>query len=164
MKRWYAVQTQPRKERLALLHLERQSFAAYCPFVRRQRRTATRVVNALEPLFPNYLFVSLDCQAERWRSINGTIGVSRLVSFSNAPSPIPAGFVERLTVSHENDEEAVFDLSLQAGDRVRIIGGAFDDLCGTLATADARQRVTVLLNLISGETRVSLPRDRLIAA
>jgi transcription elongation factor/antiterminator RfaH len=164
MRRWYAVQTQPRKERLALLHLERQSFTAYCAFVRRPQRAATRVRNSLQPLFPNYLFVSLDCHTECWRSINGTIGVSRLISFSNAPWPLPSGFVGRLNGLHGSDEEAFLEFSLQEGGRVCVVGGALDDVCGMLATASARQRVTVLLETLSGETRVSLPRDRVVAA
>jgi transcriptional antiterminator RfaH len=164
MKRWYAAQTQPRKERLAIEHLERQSYATHCPFVRRMTRRAGRSIAVLEPLFPGYVFVGIDCDRQRWLSINSTIGVSRLVSFSNRPSPLPAGFVEQLRGLADADGQVCFEERLAAGDTVRIVGGPFDSLCGTLATSDARQRVTVLLQLLAGETRVSLPRECLVAA
>lgn len=163
MRHWYAAQTQVRKERLAMTHLARQSLVAQCPLVRRPRRVAGRVQNTLEPLFPGYVFVSLDCDLERWRSVDGTIGVTRLVRFGLRPAPLPDGFVEQICALGDTGE-AVFEVGLGEGDRVRIVGGAFDELCGTLLTADARRRVTVLLQLLSGDIKVTLPRERLLAA
>jgi len=164
MKRWYAAQTQPRKERLAIDHLGRQAYSTYCPFVRRSKPRSGRTITTLEPLFPGYVFVGFDCDHERWHPVNSTIGVSRLVSFASRPSPLPRGFVERLRDLADTDGQVCFDEHLNAGDAVRIVGGPFDTLCGTLATGDARQRVTVLLQLLAGETRVTLPRDCLVAA
>ena len=158
--RWYAAQVQPRKERLALIHLQRQHFVTHCPAVIRTRRLRGRLVTGGEPLFPGYVFVALDCGRDPWHSINGTIGVSRLVSFGTQPAALPTGFVEQL---QRLAGEVRFDDPLQEGDGVRIIGGPFDDLCGILASNGAKTRVTVLLQLLSGETRVSLPRACLAA-
>lgn len=164
VQRWYAAQVQPRKERLALLHLQRQHFLVHCPVVNRTRRLRGRSVTASEPLFPGYVFVALDCTRDPWRSVNGTIGVSRLVSFGTQPAALPAGFVEQLQRLAGKGGQVRFDQAFAAGDGVRIIGGPFDDLVGTLASGGARERVTVLLQLLSGETRVSLPRACLAAA
>ena len=162
--RWYAAQVQPRKERLALIHLQRQHFVTHCPAVTRKRRLRGRLVTGSEPLFPGYVFVALECGRDPWRSINGTIGVSRLVSFGTQPAVLPTGFVERLQLLAGEGGEVRFDDPLQVGDGVRIIGGPFDDLCGILASSGAKTRVTVLLQLLSGETRVSLPRACLAGA
>ena len=161
--RWFAAQVQPRKERLALIHLRRQHFETYCPVVTRTRRQRGRLVTGREPLFPGYVFVALDCGRDPWRSVNGTIGVSRLVSFGTQPAALPAGFVGQLQRLAGEGGEVRFDDPLQEEDRVRIIGGPFDDLCGILASSGAKTRVTVLLQLWSGETRVSLPRAGLAA-
>ena len=119
----------------------------------------------LAPFFPGYLFVRLDLEQERWRSINGTIGVIRLVAFGSGgrPAPLPEGFVERLgalsgSEGLENGEK------LTAGDPVRVIGGPFDDLCGVLESSCESERVTILLSLLGQKTRVSLRRGLLIAA
>ena len=162
--RWDAAQVQPRKELLALIHLQRQHFETHFPVVTRTRRQRGRLVTGSEPLFPGYVFVALDCGRDPWRSVNGTIGVSRLVSFGRQPAALPAGFVEQLQRLAGDGGEVRFDDPLQEGDGVRIIGGPFDDLCGILASSGAKTRVTVLLQLLSGETRVSLLRACLAAA
>jgi transcription elongation factor/antiterminator RfaH len=161
--RWYAAQVQPRKERLALIHLARQNFVTHCPAVTRTRRLRGRSVSVSEPLFPGYVFVALDCGRDPWRSVNGTIGVSRLVSFGTQPAALPAGFIEQLQRLAGEGGEVRFDDAPNQGDAVRIVGGPFDDLCGTLASGGSRERVTVLLQLLSGELKVSLPRASLAA-
>jgi len=161
--RWYAAQVQPRKERLALAHLQRQRFVTYSPIVQRTRRSRGRSVSAAEPLFPGYVFVALDCEREPWRSVNGTIGVLRLVSFGMHPALLPRGFVEQLQDLAGEDGDVRFDEALQPGDGVRIVGGPFDGLCGLLASGGARERVTVLLQMLAGETKVTLPRASLVA-
>jgi transcriptional antiterminator RfaH len=163
-KRWFAVQTQPRRERLALHHLGNQHFETFCPLRRAVRRIGPRGVAALEPFFPSYVFVRVDPARERWRSINGTLGVARLVSFGTAPTALPEGLIERFRGLCDGDGELAFDEELRAGERVRIIGGPLDALCGLLVSAEPRKRVTILLELLSGATQVELARDRLVRA
>jgi len=163
-KRWFAVQTQPRKERLALHHLGNQAFETFCPLRRASRRIGTSRVTALEPFFPSYAFVRLDIARDRWRSINGTIGVARLVSFGSEPIALPHGLIERLRRLCGEDGELTFDEELHSGDRVRIVGGPLDTLCGLLVRAEPGKRVTVLLELLSSATQVKLMRDRLVRA
>ncbi|MHA6334532.1 transcription termination/antitermination protein NusG [Qipengyuania sp. CAU 1752] len=160
---WYAAQVKPRREALALTHLERQGFVTHCPKVERWRLRRGQNVRVTEPLFPGYVFVRGE-QDRRWRSINSTIGVARLVTFGDCPAPVPAGFVERLQHLAGGTGNVSFEEKLAPGDNVRVIGGPFDDICGTLASSSAQDRVIVLLQMLSGETRVTLPRARLVAA
>lgn len=164
MKRWFAVHVQPRRETLALAHLERQGFEAFLPQVRHIRGTGTRRREVLEPFFASYLFACLDPAADRWRSINGTIGVRRLVCFGDLPAPLPNGFVEGLRDSFGLDGELHFVERLGPGDPVRIVGGPLADRCGTLLAAGAGERVTILLDLLGAERQVVMTRSRLRAA
>ncbi|MBY6016094.1 hypothetical protein KUV75_14445 [Qipengyuania gaetbuli] len=161
---WYAVQAKPRREGLAIWHLERQGFAAYCPMIARGKLVRGKSVQVTEPLFPGYLFVGLTADRAQWRSVNGTIGVIRLVTTGADPAPVPVGFVERLRELEQSGGFAGFAEELQPGDEVRIVGGPFDDLCGELVKAAGSERVVVLLKLLSGETPVTLPRASLVAA
>lgn len=161
--RWYVAQVKPRQEKLAISHLARQGFETHCPLVARSKLVAKRPAIVREPLFPGYVFVELGAEA-RWRSINGTIGVLRLVTFGNDPAPVPSGFVERLQDMADEHGDVAFEEDLQPGDAVRVVGGPFDDLCGSLASAAGSERVVVLLRLLSGDTRVTLPRAQLVAA
>jgi transcription antitermination factor NusG len=51
-------------------------------------RHARKVRAALGAYFPAYLFVRFDLTKDRWRSVNGTLGVSRLVGSENRPTAI----------------------------------------------------------------------------
>src|SRR5947209_3993566 len=57
---WYVAQTHPRAEAKAAEHLDRQGFHVYLPNFRKRRRHARRVETVTAPLFPRYLFVSVD--------------------------------------------------------------------------------------------------------
>ncbi len=162
-KHWFVAQVKPRQEKLAICHLERQGFLTHCPLVVRSRIVLKKPAMVRELLFPGYVFVALG-DKDRWRSINGTIGVSRLVTFGNEPARVPRGFVERLLCMAEEDGHPMFEKDLQPGDDVRVVGGPFDDLCGSLASIAGSERVVVLLKMLSGETRVTLTRGQLVAA
>jgi transcription elongation factor/antiterminator RfaH len=165
--RWYAVQTRPRGESLALRHLQNQKFEVYCPRRRRTRMIGRNKVTTLNAFFPGYLFVSIDLERQRWRSVNGTIGVLRLVGFGGAqsgrPSPVPRGLVERFRELSHGDELR-FEESLSPGDAVRVTAGPLSELCGVLETAGDLERVTILVDILSQSTRVKISRDMLIAA
>ena len=57
-----------------------------------------------------------------------------------------------------------FDDRFAPGDRVRIMDGPFEDLCGTLESAGDKERVIILLEFLARKTRVEIERGRLIAA
>ena len=77
--RWYAVHTLPFGERRAAAQLENQDFSAFLPKRQKTIRHARKLSTITAPFFPRYLFVALDLDRHRWRSVNGTIGVSSLV-------------------------------------------------------------------------------------
>jgi transcriptional antiterminator RfaH len=166
--RWYAVQAQAGREHIAVKHLERQHFATFCAMRRRVRKIGRHQVSGLSPYFPGYVLVQLDTERQRWRSINGTVGVIRIVSLGRGggdrPAPLPLGFVEQLQKMSGDNGELEFRDQLVAGDRVRVVGGPFDDLCGTLESAADHERVVILLDLLSQETKVRMARHMLVAA
>ena len=85
---WYAVQTQPNRENLAVTHLERQGFDVWLPRIERIIRHARQAKRVRRPLFPGYLFINLDLETARWRTINGTVGVKNIVKCGHTPSVV----------------------------------------------------------------------------
>lgn len=163
--RWFVVQIQPSREPVAILNLERQGFEVFAPRVLRTRLSRTRKrTERLEPLFPGYLFVRLDLDRAQWRSVNGTYGVSRLVTFGERPATLTIGFVEALADRANEQAVVAFAENLRAGDRVRVISGPFDDLIGTLESERGPERVVVMMQLLSGTTPVELEAKSLIRA
>ena len=74
--RWYVAHTRQNAEQRAVFNLTRQGFSAYLPRYRRRRRHARKVDTVLSPLFPRYVFVGMDPEVARWRSVNGTFASS----------------------------------------------------------------------------------------
>lgn len=163
--RWYIVQTRPQRQALAEWHLQNQGFRTFLPKVSRAKRVGRRQISASAPWFPGYLFVHLDLERQRWRSVGGTIGVVRLIGTGgrdDLPSQLPLGLIERF--QKLASMELQFGEKLARSDRARVMGGPFDQLCGKLETVGDRERVTILLNILSSEPRLSLSRATFMAA
>lgn len=159
MNRWYVAYTQQGAENMAEGQLQQQGFYAYLPKCLGTVRHARRVRDVVVPLFPRYLFIEIDLQVQRWRSVNGTRGVSYLVSMGDRPAPVPHGIVEEIQ-SRENQAKLI-ELPQKApyepGETVEITTGALTDQVGKFIRMDARQRVVVLLELLGRGLEVSVP-------
>jgi transcriptional antiterminator RfaH len=154
--RWFVVHTQPRREALAIEHLNRQEFGTFCPMFRRTVRHARKRTTVLSALFPNYVFVQFDPAWDRWRCINGTRGVVRLISHRDAPSAVPEGVVEALQRRMRADGVMDWTTTLKEGEAVKVTDGPFADLVGTLERLDASGRVRVLLDLLGRSVSVMM--------
>ena len=158
--RWFVAQTRSHCERQAVENLERQSFRAFYPRLRKTARHARRTTTAQAALFPNYVFVALDASIDAWRSINGTRGVVRLITQGEIPLPVPYGIVEGLLARTGTDGVLERDLPAVAiGQSVRVTYGPFEDLIGTLQHLDAGGRAHVLLQLMGRSVSVGLHYD-----
>jgi len=159
MKAWYAVYSQPGKETLAAVNLRRQDFEVYLPQLRKKRSHARRIEWIAAPLFQRYLFVAMDVETARWRSIQATIGVSYLVCFGERPLQVPTLIIDALK-GREN-EKGYVDVapiaSVIKGDMVRILDGAMADCVGVIEHLDDRDRVTMLLDLMGQQVKVQTP-------
>lgn len=162
--RWYVAQTQPHAENKAVFHLERQNFRVFCPRVRRTVRHARKVTRTLAPLFPGYVFLNLDTARERWRSVNGTYGIARLIMQHDAPQPVPRGVVEQVKERIGDDGAINWAPMLEIGQQVRLCDGPFADFVGSLEHLDSAGRVRVLLDLMGRAVSVSARSDMLMPA
>jgi transcriptional antiterminator RfaH len=154
--RWYVVQAQPHGESKAVWHLGRQGFDTYLPRYEKRRRHARRVETVAAPLFPRYLFVAVDMAAQRWRSIQSTIGVSRLVCNGDDPAAVAEGVVDGLR--RREDDRGFVRLDRRprfaVGDQVRIVDGIFSSCLGLFDGVSDGERVAVLLDLLGRKIRV----------
>ena len=162
--RWFAVNCLSNREFLAAAQLRRQGFAVFLPGRRFTRRHARKFDTVLRPLFPGYLFVHLDLDRDRWRSVNGTLGVVRLVGPSDAPWPAPSGAIEEIRKACDERGVVCAREELAPGDSIRVTRGPFADLLGQLERLDGAGRVAVLLELMGRRTTVALPHDHVVSA
>lgn len=163
---WFVAHTQPLKELVAKQHLLEQGFEVYLPRFKKIRKHARKIEEVLVPLFPRYIFIGMDMEVARWRSINGTRGVAYLLTNNDYPAAVPNGIVKGLKSQEITDSIVPVSslLTFAKGDKVLILDGAFKDQIATVEMLDANQRVSILLRFMGRETRLSLPEYSLEAA
>lgn len=162
---WFVVQTQSRAEAKAKRHLVNQGFKTYMPVYQRRVRHARRSELVLRPLFPGYLFVQLDPDLHRWRSINGTVGVRQILTDGNAPRHVPDCIIEEIVA--REDENGAVKLATPAfrpGQLVRVLDGAFADVSGLFEEMRDENRAVLLISLLGRKVRVNVPAAEVTAA
>jgi transcription elongation factor/antiterminator RfaH len=153
---WAAVNTQPHREQIALDNLQRQGFSTYCPVFRRRRSHARRVEEVLRPLFPGYLFVDVGTERDCWRPILSTYGVRTLVTCGGQPSLLDARFIDALRLREVDGVIARPPVPYRIGQQVQVVAGAFDGLVATILSLEEKDRLTVLLNMMSRQVKAHL--------
>jgi transcriptional antiterminator RfaH len=165
-RRWYVVQTQVNCEVKAADNLRRQGYEAYLPRYLKRRRHARKVDFTAKPLFPRYMFVAIDLATQRWRSIQSTFGVSRLVTYGDEPAALPEGVVGALKAREDGEGFVKLDArpAFAPGDKVRVLAGAFMDNAGLFNGMADHDRVSILLDMLGRKVRVLLDADLVVAA
>jgi transcription antitermination factor NusG len=151
------VRTLAQNELRAAHHLTNQGFRVFVPRCWKNRRHARRLETVSVPLFPRYIFTVVDRSRDRWRSINGTFGVDRLLMSGGEPQPVPHGLVESFIHAADAEGNVHFGFALREGQNVKVIAGPFANLIGSLEKLDEKGRVKVLLELLGGTIPVALP-------
>ena len=126
MNRWYLIYTKPRQEVIALNNLKNQNFETYLPLANREKILKGKKFLISEPMFPRYLFVSLNNDGSQSLSpIRSTKGVSHLVSFAGSPATLDDEVIKRLKT---NPEEGLIERAFSEGDKIEIFDGPFKGL------------------------------------
>jgi transcriptional antiterminator RfaH len=102
----------------------------------------------------------LDIDTDRWRSVNGTRGVSKLITLDEKPVGVPSSIIERLKLREDTEGLVPLDTlgMFVAGDKIHILEGTFSGYSAIYEKMDDKKRVQLLLNFLGRETRVQLPR------
>jgi len=164
--RWYVVQTQVNREARAAEHLCRQGYEVYLPRYMKRRRHARKIDFIPRPLFPRYMFVAIDMASQRWRSIQSTFGVSRLVCNGEDPAQVPTGVVSGLMA--REDDKGYVKMEMRPvyviGQKVLVLAGVFSQNLGLFDGMADRDRIAILLDLLGRKVRVSIEADLVAAA
>jgi transcriptional antiterminator RfaH len=150
---WYLVRLKPGGLARAEANLARQGITGFCPQRRRTERRRGRLVTALRPLFPGYLFIAPPAEGVDWRSVNATYGVASVVCLEpGRPARVPADLVAALTACDATGQGDAF----RPGDGVRVVLGPFADLLARVEAVPERDRIVVLLDMMGRTVRARL--------
>lgn len=155
---WYLLQCKARQEQRAEEHLQRQGVETFLPLYSGEKIRRGKRCTVTEPLFQGYLFMRFSQREANWRPIRSTRGVTRVVSFNNAPLPVPEGLVDSLKVQSAT---AATVKVLSAGDSVQIKHGPFRELDAVFCAYDGEERAIILLNIMHTRQKLSVPLNTL---
>lgn len=139
----------------------RQGFEVFLPREVETKRRGSKFVEVERPLFPGYVFVALARQGADIRKVNSTHGVARIVSFGNAPAPVPSELISELMQRCDENGFLRPPAQLSAGDQVVLTSGPFAKLVATVESLTPDKRVWVLLDLLGSQTKVMASREHL---
>ena len=158
MRRWFVVNAHTGQEQRAEFNLHRQGYCVWLPSFRKLRKHARKTVSVDAAVFPGYLFVEFDPDADRWYPIMNTFGVRRLLSNERGPVAVPQRFLDNLRGHLALDGEAPDALpELAAGAELEVVSGPFAGSFATFLGLAAQERVRVLLNVLGAGVRTTLP-------
>lgn len=160
---WFLAQLKPNSANIAQRNLIQQGFGTFLPLEEETRLRNGRFTTALRPLFPGYIFVSFDASRGLWRTVNSTQGVTKLVSFGQAPAPVPNALVDALRARCGTDGKLLPPSSFAPGDQVVLNTGPFAQFVAVVESLAPNQRAWVLIDLMGRQTRVSAAVDQLRA-
>jgi len=159
---WACAQLVPQRERLAIHTLGLAGYVTYLPRLRQQCVSRGRRTILTPPLFPGYLFIQVELQ---WHTARWSPGVARLVLDGAAPAKVPDAVIAEIKSRERGGlVELPRRTKFRSGDRVRVLHGPFIGHVGLYEGMKARQRVEVLLAILGGSSRVTLPKDAVEAA
>ena len=149
---WYLVQSKPRNETRALDNLVRQGYQTFLPMIEVERIQRSKLLKKMEPLFPRYIFLSLEEGNDNWGPIRSTLGVAGMVRFGLAYATLSDALIDELRERTQEVKKALFE----AGENIRVVSGPLLGLEGVFQIADGEQRSFVLLEFMQKQQRVSV--------
>lgn len=161
---WYVVYCQPRREDRAKFGLEEKGFSVFLPKTKRWVKHARYKKEVSYPLFPRYLFVSLDIDKQEWFwPVTSTDGVEDLLRNNSIPMRVPSAFIEEIRELEKlgRFDETTAVLNLKPGDAVKVVSGPFAGMIGAFKGSSDKKRVEILLNLLGGSTPAKIAIENL---
>ncbi len=146
------------QEKLVQLNLEAQKFDVLPPQILNPVRHAGRHREIRAAVFPGYLSIRLAPDRNSWRSVNCTIGVSRLLTANERPAPAPTGVVEAVLNCVDDLGYYYVKRDLVEGQRVSVVNGPFVRIIGGVLNMDDGGRSRVLLENMGGKVVILLER------
>jgi transcriptional antiterminator RfaH len=154
---WYVIHTKPRQEQRALSNLQQQGYQCYLPMIAIEKLSRERLNVIEEPLFPRYLFISLDASryGQNWSPIRSTWGVSGLVSFGSEPAKINSCLIDLLR-KQEHVLSKYPQRLFSAGETLLVAEGAFAGLQAVYQMPNGENRAMVLIELMGKYTKMQI--------
>ena len=163
LKRWFVLQTKPRKEKIVLQQIEQKKIEVYSPFIEKIRIWSDRKKKIQVPLFSGYVFIHGD-ESERIKAITDTIGAMKYIYFQKRPAVVSDMEIEIIKQALLSPEKiSIEEKRIKKGDLIVVSHGLFKGMKGFVNEFRGKYKLTVNLeelsysfNIILNSNEVSL--------
>ncbi len=136
--------------------LDRMGIENFLPLVKRTRQWSDRVKEVELPLFSGYSFVRLHLTAPERLRVLQTHGVAGFVGINFCDASIPDEQIEAIRTVLLGKVAVSEHPFLEAGQRIRVRGGALDGLEGILLEVDSGRRLILSVEPIQRSISINL--------
>ena len=103
-------------------------------------------------MFPCYVLVKMRYRDSLWHTIVNTRGVTGFVGPAGRPLPLTEDEIRRMRLEKVN-----VDIKINVGDRVKVVGGPFNDFAGEVIEVDSEnQTCKVMVSMMGRQTPLEL--------
>jgi transcription antitermination factor NusG len=153
-RRWYALRTRSRHEKLVREQLSKQGIEPLLPTVKRLRQWKDRKKEVEVPLFSGYCFV---CFASGQKlSVLKTIGVVDIVGRGHCPEPIADEEIAAIQALMASVLPYDSHPYLYEGMQVEVVRGPLQGVHGILLRKEKRHRLVIGVRLIQQAAAVEI--------
>jgi transcription antitermination factor NusG len=155
-KRWYALHTRARHERVVETRLREQGMGTFLPIVQEVHRWSDRKKKVEVPLFSCYVFVHCALRPEDRTMVHRVDSVLGFVGVRGAGVPIPDEQIESIRSVLAQATPWRAHPFLKTGQRVRVRGGALDGVEGVFLSENGDHSLVISVDVIQRSMAVRI--------
>jgi len=107
-------------------------------------------------VFPGYVLVEMILTDDSWFVVRNTPGVTGFVGVDNRPVPLETEEIEAI-MARITSTEPTFNVEFHVGEKVRVMGGPFQDFTGTVDEVfPEKGKVRIIVSFFNRETPVEV--------
>ena len=158
---WFLLSSKPREEQRGFDNLNNQGYEVFLPKVAKVKKRQGIKSVALEPLFPNYLFINLNPSETNFNAIRSTRGVGSFVRFGLNYATLSDDLVNKIKQNIKGSDTKSLDdlLTYQQGEKIQVTQGPFKGLEAIYKTKDGLERCIILINMLGQESEVAVEKQ-----
>lgn len=154
---WYVAYTQPKREEIAEVNLQLQSFEVYLPRYKTFKKLPDGLLPVWQPMFPRYIFFRPGNAGQSISSVRSTRGVAFILCFGLIPAvlkPEELRLIQELERERNKSDPGQIS-PFQPGLQVRLRNCGLQGLEGLVHSVSAK-RVTLLIDLLGRQKKLNL--------
>mgnify|MGYP001227599471 CR=1 FL=1 len=155
-KKWIALYTKPRHEKVVYQKLEKKGFEVYLPLIKLKRAWKDREKWIDQPLFKSYVFVNIELKNSLF--LLNTSGVVKIVKFGNKIIPVQNDDIKSLKILLKgNFDVQPIDYFLH-GDKVIVKNGPLRGFKGEIIQFQNKHRLMIRIDSIQNSVSIQIEK------